>query len=169
MQTTQHAVRAYAAASAHRSLREQEADVFHRVTAGLRRVREGTTKIAAVRAFADNDRLWLAVIGAARDPENELPATLLASLISVGLAVQREMRHDAPDLEFLITVNENVAAGLSGRAWESPKKVRILAHLPQASRGRKQRAMVASTTPNVQPALSQSRVNGVRCSERSPA
>jgi hypothetical protein len=35
-------------------------------------------------------------------------------MVSVGLAVQREMDRAAPDFDFLISVNENIAAGLSG-------------------------------------------------------
>jgi flagellar biosynthesis regulator FlaF len=49
------------------------------------------------------------------DPPNALPTELRASIVSVGLAVQREMDRDAPDFDFLISVNENVAAGLAGR------------------------------------------------------
>ena len=48
-----------------------------------------------------------------RDPANALPQSLRASIVSVGLAVQREMNRDAPDFDFLISVNENIAAGLS--------------------------------------------------------
>ena len=33
-----------------------------------------------------------------------------------GMAVQREMQRDAPDFDFLIDVNEDIAAGLSGQA-----------------------------------------------------
>jgi len=36
--------------------------------------------------------------------------------VSVGLAVQREMQRDAPDFDFLIGINEDIAAGLSGQA-----------------------------------------------------
>jgi flagellar biosynthesis regulator FlaF len=52
-------------------------------------------------------------MGLVSDPENALPDTLRASIISVGLAVQREMQRDSPNFDFLIAVNENIAAGLS--------------------------------------------------------
>jgi flagellar biosynthesis regulator FlaF len=55
------------------------------------------------------------VIDLMRDPENGLPAELRASIVSVGIAVQREMQQDAPDFDFLIGVNEDIAAGLSGQ------------------------------------------------------
>ena len=116
MQTQQQqAMKAYSAAASLRSLREQEADIFRRVNAGLRAAGEGGGKVARVRALADNDRLWLAVLGLVRDPANALPAPLRAALVSVGLAVQREMQRDAPDFAFLAAVNENVASGLSSQ------------------------------------------------------
>lgn len=109
------AARAYAAAAGHRSLREQEAELFGRANAGLRRARAGDSAIARVRALADNDLLWMTVLGLLRDPANALPDALRASIISVGLTVQREMQGEDPDFDFLIGVNENIAAGLAGR------------------------------------------------------
>ena len=107
-----HAVKAYAASSAHRSVRAQEADVFRRATAALRKGRDAN-RVVQVRAIADNTRLWTTVIDLMRDPANALPDALRASIVSVGLAVQREMQRDAPDFDFLIGVNEDIAAGLS--------------------------------------------------------
>lgn len=109
----EQAVRAYAASAAHRSSRDQEADVFRRATAALRKGR-GANPVVQVRALADNTRLWTTVVDLMQDPQNALPPALRASIVSVGLAVQREMQRDAPDFEFLIEVNEDLAAGLSG-------------------------------------------------------
>ena len=106
--------RAYAVSAAYRSPREQEADVFRRAVVALRNGR-GANPVVQVRALADNARLWSMVIDLMRDPENGLPADLRASIVSVGLAVQREMQRDAPDFDFLISVNEDIAAGLSGQ------------------------------------------------------
>jgi flagellar biosynthesis regulator FlaF len=50
-----------------------------------------------------------------RDPDNALPEALRASIISVARCVQREMDGDTPDFDFLITINENFAAGLAGQ------------------------------------------------------
>jgi flagellar biosynthesis regulator FlaF len=111
MQTMNHAAHAYAAAAAHRSQREQEADVFRRATGALKAARNSDA-IRRVRALADNRRLWMAVTDLMRDPENALPPELRASIVSVGIAVQREMDRDSPDFDFLIAVNENLAAGL---------------------------------------------------------
>ena len=111
----EHAVRAYAASSSHRSPRDQEAEVFRRAVAALRKGR-GANPVIQVRALADNTRLWSTVIDLMQDPQNGLPEALRASIVSVGMAVQREMQRDAPDFDFLIEVNEDIAAGLSGQA-----------------------------------------------------
>jgi len=111
----EQAMKAYAASSAHRSPRDQEAEVFRRATAALRSARNANP-VQQVRALADNGRLWTTVIDLMRDPENALPPALRASIVSVGMAVQREMLRDAPDFDFLIEINEDIAAGLSGPA-----------------------------------------------------
>jgi flagellar biosynthesis regulator FlaF len=112
MSHARQAVRAYSAAAAARDPREQEAEVFRHANAVLRRAHQGDARMR-VRALADNRRLWSAVIDLVRDPDNALPAPLRAAIVSVGLAVQREMGRAEPDFAFLIAVNENIAAGLS--------------------------------------------------------
>ena len=107
------ASRAYKTSSESRSLRAQEADIFHRANGALRSALNGT-EIDRVRAVADNRRLWLTVMGLVQDPDNRLPVPVRVSLTSVGRSVQREMDAASPDLDFLIAVNENVSAGLSG-------------------------------------------------------
>jgi flagellar biosynthesis regulator FlaF len=114
MQTLTNAARAYESASVFRSQREQEADVFRRAIGALRAARGGGP-ITRIRALADNRRLWMTVVDLMRDPDSALPMPLRASIISVGLAVQREMDRESPDFEFLIGINENMAAGLSGQ------------------------------------------------------
>ena len=114
MLSMRQATNAYAASAAHRSLREQEADVFRRANAALREGGSANT-LGRMRALADNGRLWLTVMDLVRDPESPLPAPLRAALVSVGLTVQREMRRPSPNFDFLISVNENIAAGLSGQ------------------------------------------------------
>ena len=105
------AMRAYGAAAQERSVREQEADVFHRVNGALKAAQKADS-ITKAKSLADNRRLWLTVGDLMRDPDSHLPEPLRASIISVGLAVQREMALEAPDFAFLISVNENIAAGL---------------------------------------------------------
>ena len=106
-----HVTRAYAAASARRSVREQEADVFRYANAMLRTARSEGSQPQA-RALADNRRLWATLIDLMQDPANALPAPLRASIVSVGMTVQREMDKAPPDFDFLIAVNEDFAAGL---------------------------------------------------------
>ncbi|MBV9249380.1 MAG: hypothetical protein JO227_09085 [Acetobacteraceae bacterium] len=112
MQTMNRAMRAYETATTHRSLREQEADVFRRAIGALKAAQDGNA-INRARALADNQRLWVAVNDLMRDPANQLPAEFRASVVSVGSAVRREMERAAPDFNFLISVNEDIAAGLS--------------------------------------------------------
>ena len=114
MQTLGQASRAYEAAATHRSQREQEADVFRRASGALKAARNANP-IQRVQAIADNRRLWITVAGLMRDPLNALPEELRASIVSVGMAVQREMDQASPDFDFLIGINENIAAGLSGQ------------------------------------------------------
>ena len=106
------AARAYQSSVDRRSLREQEADVFRRVVGALRDARRQNNDVVRTRALADNRRLWVAVTDLVRDPDNQLPVPLRASIVSIGAAVQREMEAPEPDFEFLISVNENLAAGL---------------------------------------------------------
>jgi flagellar protein FlaF len=115
MQSLTQAARAYQAATNHRSQRDQEADVFRRASGALMAAR-GADVIRRVQAIADNRRLWISVADLMRDPANALPQDLRASIVSVGLAVQREMDQASPDFDFLIAINENIAAGLSGQA-----------------------------------------------------
>ena len=115
MPSMNQATRAYEVAATHRTEREQEADVFRRATGALKTARSADP-IQRVRALADNRRLWLTVADLMRDPLNALPEELRAGIVSLGIAVQREMDRDSPDFDFLIAVNENIAAGLAGRA-----------------------------------------------------
>jgi flagellar protein FlaF len=108
------AATAYGATASLRPTRNQEADIFREVARSLATARKGRN-IDQIRALADNRRVWLSVIDLMRDPANALPEELRASLISLGLLVQRESEAETPDFEFLISVNQNMAAGLDGR------------------------------------------------------
>lgn len=114
MQGMRQAAYAYEAGAMHRSQRQQEADVFRRAIGALKAAHDGDP-IRRVRALADNRRLWMAITDLMRDPGNALPVGLRASIMSVGLTVQREMDRDSPDFGFLIAMNENIAAGLDGQ------------------------------------------------------
>jgi flagellar biosynthesis regulator FlaF len=115
MPNPSRAIQAYKTASRYRSQRDQEADVFRHAVAGLRRASDNATHIQQIRALADNRRLWMMVTDLMRDPGNALPEPIRASIISVGLMVQREMDQEKPDFDFLIDINDNIAAGLAGQ------------------------------------------------------
>jgi flagellar biosynthesis regulator FlaF len=112
MNTAAQAAQAYGSAAAHRSQRSQEAEIFRRVVSTLKAARQAG-ELAQVKALADNRRLWLTIADIMRDPANTLPASLRSSILSVGICVHREMDQAAPDFDFLISVNENIAEGLS--------------------------------------------------------
>ena len=114
MQTANHAIQAYKTASRYRSQRDQEADVFRQATAALTGAKDAGP-IQQIRALADNRRLWMTVSDLLRDPGNALPEPLKVSILSVGLTVQREMDNEEPDFDFLIAINDNIAAGLAGQ------------------------------------------------------
>jgi flagellar protein FlaF len=115
MPTLTQAARAYGSAATHRSLREQVADVFRRANGALKAARHDGP-VPRTRAIADNRRLWMAIADLMRDPLNPLSQDLRASILSVGLTVQREMENASPDFGFLIEINENIAAGLSDQS-----------------------------------------------------
>ena len=91
--------------------REQEADVFRRVTGALKAALE-KDGIARARAIADNRRLWIALDASLRHPANLLPQETRVTMIQVGRTVMREMENSAPDLAFLIEINEQLTSGL---------------------------------------------------------
>ena len=113
MTLANQAFRAYANARAQRSPREQEADIFRMVNGRLRNARAAGTELDCVRALADNARLWTATSGFLQDPSNRLPPETRAGIVSISHAVTRAMASGAPDFDFLISVNDTMAAGLS--------------------------------------------------------
>lgn len=114
MSLAQSATRAYQAAAESRSVREQEAELF-RYASGLLRTSAAATPAAKARAIADNKRLWSLVNILLRDEANQLPVALRAQIISLSIAVRRELDCPEPDLDFVIGINDQIAAGLSGQ------------------------------------------------------
>ena len=106
-----HARRAYQMTRQAMDPREQEADVFRRVTGALKAALE-KDGIARARAIADNRRLWIALDASLRHPANLLPQETRVTMIQVGRTVMREMENTAPDLAFLIEINEQLTSGL---------------------------------------------------------
>lgn len=107
------ALQAYRKSAAHRSVREQEADVFRFVNIALRNAQNASPTEMA-RAVADNERLWITVMDVLGDTSNQLPESTRATMLSIGHAVRREVKTVEPDLHFLIAINDQIASGLSG-------------------------------------------------------
>jgi flagellar biosynthesis regulator FlaF len=107
-----NAAQAYRKSASHRGLRDQEAEVFLRVNAVLRNAMQADP-LTRSKAIADNEVLWICVMDLVRDPANQLPRLLRASILSVGHTVRRESSTPAPDLGFLIGINDQIAAGLT--------------------------------------------------------
>jgi len=124
MPTKNYAIQAYRVAARYKSQRDAEADMFRQVINDLQTAREAGF-VKQVKAVADNRRLWMTVQAVITDPANVLPAELRALVVSLSLTLQREMNSEHPDLDFLISVNETVAAGLAAeitsRGVYSPK------------------------------------------------
>ena len=104
--------KSYRTAATYRSQRHQEADVFRRVIGALKQARDAGS-LQRTKALADNRRLWMAVVDLMKDFDSLLPLPLRASIVSVGLRVKQEMDLEAPDFDFLIAINEEIAFGLS--------------------------------------------------------
>jgi flagellar biosynthesis activator protein FlaF len=105
--------RGYGATQRTRTLREQEADVFRRVNYGLKAALDGDA-LDRARAIADNRRLWLAIEAALVNPINQLAEVTRVGIMRLGRGVQREMENAEPDIAFLVNINDQMIAGLSG-------------------------------------------------------
>ena len=94
-----------------------EADLFSRIAAQLEFAATlGPLSPRRVRALADARRLWLHTATLCSDPENRLPRELRAQIISVAMAVLREIDSEAPDLTMLAETTRAIADGLADAA-----------------------------------------------------
>ena len=96
-----------------RSLREQEADVLRRDNYGLKAT-PNADAVDQARAIADNRRLWMALEAVVIQPANQLPEALKGSILNLISTVQKKMDLQTRDIPFLITMNEQMIAELSG-------------------------------------------------------
>jgi flagellar biosynthesis regulator FlaF len=92
-----------------RTPKQAEAAVFAEAN---RRLRAAEVPLDRLRAVADTRRLWVMVLDLVSEPANQLPAALRGQIASVAHAVLRECDAGGADVEFLLEVNEQVAAGL---------------------------------------------------------
>ena len=84
-----------------------------RAYASATATRSTGTPLERARALADTARLWNAMTAYLQDPLNALPVGTRAGLLSIGRTVDRCLAEASPDLDFLMAVNENIAAGLA--------------------------------------------------------
>jgi len=108
------------AATQAESPRDLEYRAFGQVTAGLMRIKEGLcgTPTETAEALDANRRLWNILSADCSLPENKLPPTLRAQIISLGLWVSRysrEVLRDGAIVDPLIDVNRSMMEGLASR------------------------------------------------------
>ncbi len=106
------------------SSRQTEADVFLRLNFALNKALKDRDNIALAKALADIRRYWYFLIGCVEDPTNPLPLDLKTSIVGIGRAVIREIDaskvRKALDVNFILSVNQNCAEGLSGPSTPAP-------------------------------------------------
>ncbi|MES1156911.1 MAG: flagellar biosynthesis regulator FlaF [Alphaproteobacteria bacterium] len=100
--------------------RDLEYRAFGQVTAGLMRIKEGLceTPAAIAEALDANRRLWNILSADCSLPENGLPPTLRAQIISLGLWVSRysgQVLREGVEVDPLIDVNRSMMEGLAAR------------------------------------------------------
>lgn len=98
--------------------REVEAAAFMKAAVLLEEAKSKTDNIQAYsQALRFNHLLWTIIQADITDPENKLPPELLANIMSLSIFVDKQtakaLRSSNPaDLESLININRNLAAGL---------------------------------------------------------
>jgi flagellar biosynthesis regulator FlaF len=112
-QAQAHAARAYGAVRAARSLRAQESEVFSILAGRLRAAQRAGEGLAATRAAADARRVFTALDTLVVHPSSPLPRELRMTIATVARRAIRETEEASPDLDFLASVAEDFAVGLS--------------------------------------------------------
>ncbi len=99
--------------------RELEYRAFGQVTAGLVRIKEAELPPSSVAEVLDaNRKLWNLLSADCSDPQNALPMSLRAQIISLALWVARyssSVMRDGVDVEPLIDINRTMMEGLLAR------------------------------------------------------
>jgi hypothetical protein len=105
--------KAYQSAINLRSLRDRDAEVFDVFACRLRDAEEAGG-IPLAKALADNGILWQTVTTITLDNNNPQPVAIRKSLLTLAASVIKEMSAPKPNIQALIKINGNVAAGLRG-------------------------------------------------------
>lgn len=99
------------------SQRSFEARILRQVNYALRRSNETQDKIELARAVMQNHMIWQTFLWLVLDETNTLPIDLRRSLAIVAKSVLKEIDDnpiDKIDIDFLISVNDDIATGLGG-------------------------------------------------------
>ena len=100
------------------SPREVEAMAFTKAALMLEDAKKVTNNIAEYsKALRFNHLLWTIIQADLTDPENQLPPEMKANVMSLSIFVDKQTTKalrssSANDLEVLININRNLAAGL---------------------------------------------------------
>jgi flagellar biosynthesis regulator FlaF len=104
--------------------REREARLFERMRGRVLLARqEGEFSLSRTRTLADLHRLWTHVATLVSDDDNKLPEDLRARIVSVAMAMLRDLDGETPDLEFQAEVLGNFAEGLRTAAAPGSSQV----------------------------------------------
>ncbi len=105
--------------------RELEAMAFTRAALKLEDAKKLTDKPADFgKALRFNHLLWTIIQADIVEPENKLPAELKANIMSLSIFVDKQTAkalrsRNGADLDTLININRNLAAGLRTKAEEA--------------------------------------------------
>ncbi|GEO81004.1 flagellar biosynthesis regulator FlaF [Pararhodospirillum oryzae] len=109
--------------------REVEAMAFTKAAVMMDEARtDPTNKTAFSQALRFNHLLWTIIQADITEPANTLPPELKANIMSLSLFVDRQTTlalrtGDVTELEILISVNRNLAAGLRNSPGTEPDSV----------------------------------------------
>jgi flagellar biosynthesis regulator FlaF len=97
--------------------REREALLFEKMRGRILLAKDRSEfDLERTRALADLHRLWTHVATLVSDDDNKLPQELRASIVSVAMAMLRDLDGETPDLDFHAEVLGNFAEGLRATA-----------------------------------------------------
>ena len=111
------------------SPREVEAMAFTKAAVLLEEVKQKTNNIEEYsKALRFNHLLWTIIQADLTEPENQLPNEIKANIMSLSIFVDKQttkaMRSsNAADLDVLININRNLAAGLRTTPQTAPTEV----------------------------------------------
>jgi len=120
-----HGAQAYASTAKVTSTanpRDLEASLLLKAAARLQTVKDGwpVKSDDLLHALTYNRKLWTVLATAVTRPENPLPLEIKNNIANLGIfifqrSIEMEFEPKPEKLAILVTINRNIAAGLSGR------------------------------------------------------